>query len=141
MFNRILTVCDGNICRSPTAAFLLAEGTGKQVESAGLIGLEGHDMDAIAREVAEAHGLTCPTHVARKLTRDMCRQADLILVMENRQKDKVMQLAPVASGKTMLLGHWLEHKEITDPFKKSQEVYEHVYQHIEQAVSSWQKRL
>lgn len=140
MFEHILVVCDGNICRSPSAAFLLAQQSGKQVESAGIVGLEGHDMDATARAVAQAHGLDCPLHVARKLTRELCRAADLILVMESRQKDRVMQLVPEASGKIMLLGHWLG-EEIPDPYKKHREVYEHVYELIEKAVASWQAKL
>lgn len=140
MFERILMVCDGNICRSPTAAFLLAKRSGKQVESAGIVGLEGRDMDATAREVAQAKGLDCPAHVARKLTRDMCRQADLILVMEQRQKDRVVALVPEASGKVMLLGHWLG-EEIPDPYRKHREVYEHAYALIDKAVASWQDKL
>ena len=140
MFEHILIVCDGNICRSPTAAFLLAKRSGKRVESAGIVGLEGHDMDATAREVAQANGLDCPVHVARKLTRDLCRQVDLILVMEQRQKDRVAALAPEASGKVMLLGHWLG-EEIPDPYRKHREVYEHAYALIDKAVNSWQEKL
>ena len=140
MFERILTVCDGNICRSPTAAFLLAARSGKQVDSAGLVGLTGHDMDAVAREVASAHGVDCPVHVARKLSDEMCRTADLILVMELRQKDRVMALAPAASGKVMLLGHWLG-EEIPDPYKKHRDVYEHAYALIDRAVDSWLPKL
>lgn len=140
MFDNILVVCDGNICRSPTAAFMLAAQTGKQVTSAGIIGLVGRDMDEQARDVASAHGLDCPTHVARKLSRDMCREADLLLVMETRQKEKVMAMVPEASGKVMLLGHWID-EEIPDPYKKSREVYEHAYELIEKAVVGWQKRL
>lgn len=140
MFDHILVICDGNICRSPTAAFLLADRTHKQVSSAGIIGLEGHDMDKTARAVAAANGLNCPVHCARKLTRDMCRQADLLLVMETRQKDRVMALVPEASGKVMLLGHWIN-EEIPDPYKKSREVYEYAYALIEKAVTSWQTRL
>ena len=58
MFERILVVCDGNICRSPTvAAMLAAARPEKRISSAGLVGLEGHDMEPTAREVAAAQGL------------------------------------------------------------------------------------
>ena len=53
MFNRILVVCDGNICRSPTVAAMLRElKPEKAVSSAGLVGLVGQDMEATARAVA-----------------------------------------------------------------------------------------
>lgn len=141
MFERILVVCDGNICRSPTVEFMLQARSDKTVSSAGLVGLEGRDMDATARAVAEAHGLTCPTHSGRKLSREMCQQADLILVMEQRQRDRIAQLAPEASGKTMLLGQWLGQKEVPDPYKRSHDVYEHVYELMDAAVTEWLKRL
>ena len=55
MFERILVVCDGNICRSPTvAAMLAAARPDKRISSAGLVGLEGHDMEPTARDVAAA---------------------------------------------------------------------------------------
>ncbi len=140
MFDSLLTVCDGNICRSPTAAFMLARETGKRVDSAGLVGLEGNDMDDTARSVAEANGLECPKHVARKLTAAICRDYDLILVMEQRQKDRIMAKMPEASGKVMLLGHWLG-RDIPDPYRKSREVYEETYRLIKEAVASWQGKL
>ncbi|HLR16404.1 MAG TPA: protein tyrosine phosphatase [Alcanivoracaceae bacterium] len=141
MFENILVVCDGNICRSPTVEFMLQARTSKNISSAGLVGLVGHDMDATAREVAEAHGLKCPPHSGRKLTRELCQQADLILVMEQRQRERVTQLAPEASGKTMLLGKWLGDKEVPDPYKRSRDVFEHVYTLMDNAVAEWTKRL
>lgn len=140
MFDNILTVCDGNICRSPTAAFLLARETGKHVESAGLVGLTDHDMDATAKDVAIENGLDCPAHSARKLTSDICRQFDLILVMETRQKERLISQFPQASGKVMLLGHWLK-QEVPDPYRKSREVYEYTYRLIQESVASWKPKL
>lgn len=141
MFEKILVVCDGNICRSPTAAAMLQQRTNKIISSAGLVALVGHDMDETAREIAQQHNLQCPTHSATKLTREIARQVDLILVMEQRQKDRIAELAPEASGKTLLLGRWLNNIEIPDPFKRSPEVYEHVYNLMDNAVNEWVKRL
>src|SRR5690606_277607 len=97
MFDSILVVGAGDVCRSPGAGAMLMRETQKKVSSAGLVALVDHDMDALAREVALSHGLECPAHSARKLTREMCRDADLILVMETRQRDRVAELAPEAS--------------------------------------------
>ncbi|MDX9839346.1 MAG: low molecular weight phosphotyrosine protein phosphatase, partial [Azoarcus sp.] len=50
MFEKILTVCTGNICRSPLAEFLLRERLGAagkkaEVRSAGIGALIGHPAD------------------------------------------------------------------------------------------------
>lgn len=141
MFENILVVCDGNICRSPTVENMLAQRTKKTVSSAGLVALVDREMDATAREVAQENGLECRPHSGTKLTRELCRQADLILVMEARQKERVSKLAPEASGKTMLLGKWIGDKEVPDPFKRSREVYDQAYVIMDEAVNEWVKRL
>lgn len=48
-----------------------------------------------------------------------------------------------ASGqrKIMLLGHWLGQREIPDPYRKSREAFESVYQLIDQACKRWAERL
>ncbi|MCV5178571.1 protein-tyrosine-phosphatase Etp, partial [Escherichia coli] len=44
-------------------------------------------------------------------------------------------------GKTLLFGQWLEQKEIPDPYRKSQDAFEHVYGMLERASQEWAKRL
>ncbi|MEQ3636246.1 protein tyrosine phosphatase [Alcanivorax sp.] len=142
MFNRILVVCDGNICRSPTlAAQLKALRPEKIVESAGLVGLEGQDMDATARQVAENHGLTCPKHVARKLSSAMCAEYDLILVMEAHQKERLSRQFPEASGKTFLASHWNGRHNIPDPYKRGREAFESIYPLMDSAAHAWAKKI
>ena len=41
----------------------------------------------------------------------------------------------------MLLGHWLNSKEIPDPYRKSDEAFDSVYQLIDQASRSWAAKL
>jgi len=142
MFQRILVVCDGNICRSPTvAAMLKAYKPALAVASAGLIGLEGQDMEPTARALAEQNGLECGKHVARKLTSEMCRDSDLILVMESRQKDRLSQKFPEASGKTFLLTHWNGGHDIPDPYKRGRDAFERVYPMMKAATDTWAGKL
>lgn len=142
MFDSILLVCDGNICRSPTAAALLqARRPDKNVSSAGLVALEGHDMDDTARTVAEANGLSCPPHAGRKLDSALCREADLILVMEARQRDRIIQRYPEVSGKTFLLTHWGGGQDIPDPYHRGREVFERIFPTLRQAVEAWAAKL
>lgn len=142
MFDSILVVCDGNICRSPTvAAMLCALKPEKRVTSAGLIGLEEHAMDATARAVAESNGLVCAEHRGRRLSSALCRDADLILVMETRQRDRIIQQYPEASGKTFLLTHWNGGHDIPDPYRRGREVFERIYPMLAEATQAWAAKL
>jgi protein-tyrosine phosphatase len=149
MFEKILVICLGNICRSPTAEFLLKQRLpGKHIASAGLSACKhsdgrGWNMCETARATAEKNGLSCPTHSAQQLNRELVSQYDLLLVMETSQRNEIAKRYPEAHAKTMLLGQWLPgtNKDIPDPYKKSDEVYQHVYQLIDQATATWQLRL
>jgi len=142
VFERILVVCVGNICRSPTAEFLLkASLPGKHISSAGLAALVGHDMDKQAKAIAERAGLHCSTHHARQLTRELCHQADLILVMESRHREGVTQLCPEARGKVFLLAQGLVPSDIADPYRKSDAVFAQTYEQLQQACAAWVQRL
>ena len=41
----------------------------------------------------------------------------------------------------MLFGQWLPNKEIADPYRKSDEMFELVYQQIETAAQKWAEKL
>lgn len=143
MFQRILVVCIGNICRSPVAEAMLRQALpNKQLSSAGLGALVGQGVEPTARELAEAEGLDVTDHRARQLTREMLTDADLILVMSPGQRRAVGELAPQALGKTMLLGKWLpDEPEIPDPYRKSREAFEHVHGLLAAAVGEWARKL
>jgi protein-tyrosine phosphatase len=142
MFESILFVCDGNICRSPTAeALMRLSCPNKKAASAGLVGLVGRDMAPIAREVALEQGIDCPVHVAQKLTDELCREYDLILVMEKRQRDDVMRLHPGVSGKVFLLTHWSGGKDIPDPWQRDKVVYRYAFELMNEGVTSWSNKI
>lgn len=142
MFDRILVVCDGNICRSPTVAVMLQSlKPGKSITSAGLVGLEGQEMEPTARNVAESNGLDCDPHIAKRLTAELCHDSDLILVMESRQKELISQRFPEASGKTFLLTQWNGKHDIPDPYKRGRDAFERVYPMMETATRAWAEKL
>lgn len=143
MFDAILMVCDGNICRSPTAAAMLrARKPGKRVESAGLVALEGHGVDETIRAVAQDHGVVFDgEHRGRKLTAALCQDADLILVMEHRQRQRIIERYPEASGKTFLLTHWSGGQDIPDPYRRGREVFERLFPIMDRAVAAWAEKI
>ena len=144
MFDSILVVCAGNICRSPTAEYVLKSklvGKNIKVSSAGLTALEGKAADATAKQVAAPHGITMEEHKGRQLTSSLVAQNSVILVMEQRHLIDLCSRYPEARGKTFLLGKWLGDKEVPDPYRQSLEAFEHVYALIDSACSAWQKYL
>lgn len=142
MFNKILVVCVGNICRSPTGQYLLKSLLPhKQIDSAGVGALVGKPADSMAKQVAKVHGVELDAHVAQQLTRELCHDYDLILVMEKKHLEAVSSIAPEARGKTMLFGQWIGGKEIPDPYRQSREAFDFAYDLLEQSAQAWSKKL
>ena len=142
MFNSILVICTGNICRSPLGErYLRKMLPSKRIDSAGTGALAGHAADESASKIALLNGLTLDGHQGRQLTASMAREYDLILAMEKVHIEYVSRIAPEARGKTMLFGHWLGQREIPDPYRKSEEAFVSVYSLIEQACKNWAEKL
>ena len=145
MFQKLLVVCTGNICRSPVAEAMLKRALpDRQIESAGLGALVGEGVAPQARVLAEADGLDVSAHKARQLSPVMTQRADLILVMNERQRRAVGETDPAAMGKTLLLGRWLGPgmgTEVPDPYRKSDEAFQHVHELLKQATEAWAGKL
>ncbi|MDB4240796.1 low molecular weight phosphotyrosine protein phosphatase [Yoonia sp.] len=139
---KILTVCVGNICRSPVAEAILSEKLPDyEVASAGIGALVGSDVDPVAREVAEAAGVVFGDHAARQFTRGIGEQHDLILVLEGGHKREIERIAPELSGRVMRLTRWNGDADIPDPYRKSKEYHEYVFTLIQEATAAWLSRL
>ncbi|NND83596.1 MAG: low molecular weight phosphotyrosine protein phosphatase [Acidimicrobiia bacterium] len=99
MTTRILTVCLGNICRSPTAEAAIREAAGEMdvdvdVDSAGTGNWHvGGPSDPRMRRAAAKKGLTIES-VARQVSADDFRSFDLIVAMDRRNLEDLEALAP-----------------------------------------------
>lgn len=86
---RVMTVCTGNICRSPMAEVVLrdrfeAAGLGDRVhvDSTGISSEEhGRPIDPRAQRTLAAHGYEVPSHRARRVTAGELGERDLVLAM------------------------------------------------------------
>ncbi len=86
---RVMTVCTGNICRSPMALVVLRDRLNRAgldgavvVDSTGISDEEhGNPIDRRAARVLTAAGYEVPSHRARRITRDDLASTDLILAM------------------------------------------------------------
>ncbi|HHQ4309063.1 TPA: protein tyrosine phosphatase [Serratia fonticola] len=142
MFKSILVVCIGNICRSPTGERLLKESLPEiKISSAGLGALVGHSADEYAAEIAGQNDISLDGHIAKQLTSKLCREYDLILVMERKHIEAVCNIAPESRGKIMLFGHWIGGQDIPDPYKKSKEAFSFVFKQLNDATREWVRAL
>ena len=146
LFNRILTVCTGNICRSPAAEYLLrqrlatVDGWTGTVRSVGIGALVNHPADETTLVMMQQQGVDLASHRATQLTLEHLRWADLIMVMEEHHRQAVLKLDPTARGKTFLLGHWID-AEIPDPYRQGKDVHAHALLLINEAIALWLEKL
>jgi protein-tyrosine phosphatase len=99
---RILMVCMGNICRSPTAEGVLRQyiknnklGDIVEVDSAGTHGYHvGEAPDSRTQRAASARGYNLSQQRARKVARQDLDYFDLILAMDKSNLDNLRRMAP-----------------------------------------------
>jgi protein-tyrosine phosphatase len=103
----VLFVCTGNICRSPTAAALLAARlasteTGISVDSAGTVELKAPAPPEVIVAGQEV-GIDLGDHRGRLITPDDVKDATLILAMARRHVREVVTIDPRAWPRTFTL--------------------------------------
>ncbi|MDQ0078450.1 arsenate reductase/protein-tyrosine-phosphatase family protein [Arthrobacter oryzae] len=95
---RILTVCTGNICRSPVAERLLQAGLdqvlpgGFEVRSAGTRAMVGSPIQPLSADIVRMYGGTDKGFAARQLTPKILRDTDIVLTMTSKHRGEVLQL-------------------------------------------------
>ncbi|MCC2034068.1 arsenate reductase/protein-tyrosine-phosphatase family protein [Microbacterium allomyrinae] len=105
----ILTVCTGNICRSPLAAQLLQSRLADfapRVLSAGTRGLTDTPMTAEAAHLAAHYGVAADlssAHRSRWLREGDLDSPDLILAMTREHRREVAELAPARLRSTFTI--------------------------------------
>lgn len=112
-----------------------------QVDSAGTAALVDHNADNSAIKIAKKHGISLEGHKGKQFTAKLARNYDLILAMEKIHINQIEKIAPEARGKTMLFGHWLENRDIPDPYRKSDEAFASVFVLIQRSSQLWVEKL
>lgn len=140
--NRILTICIGNICRSPAAEALFRAQLAKrvsdaEVNSAGIEALVNKPADPFAQKVMlEQFNLDISSHRAQQVNEGLLKHHDLVLVMDDEQVRILKKRYPFASGKVHRLGKW-KNTNITDPYRQSEAVFSDRIALISQCVDEW----
>ena len=101
-----------------------------RILSAGVQARSGGSASQVVRHVARINGFSLGNHHSDPLTKKTIAQADVILVMEQYQKDAILERFPKAEGKTFRMMEYLwrgdlsEITDIPDPTGKSTADYE-----------------
>ncbi|HEY6642730.1 hypothetical protein [Povalibacter sp.] len=141
---RMLIVCDANRFHSPLAESLMRRewsGCTISVGSAGISANDGAPANDEALAVARQHGLKgIDDHRTRLLTRQLMRDADLILTMDEQQQHAVRRIMPTYTGRVLLLGGW-RGVSIGDPMVTSLRSREWTFGLLRVCVADWKQRM
>lgn len=103
----ILTVCTGNIFRSPAAQYLLARELGGdpsvRVASAGTAAVLGHGVAETMDGFLRRDGMDPGSHRARALTMQLVREADVVIGLTRAHRARAISLWPDAHGRCFTL--------------------------------------
>jgi len=142
---RILFVCMGNICRSPTAEAVFRSlalrswpDLAVESDSAGTHGYHvGRPPDERAQRVARAHGIDMSAQRARALQAEDFDRFDHILVMDQQNHSAALALAPPGRRDRVRLlldyAPQLALREVPDPYYGDLTDFERVFDLSEQA--------
>ena len=113
----ILTVCTGNVCRSPAVERLLASKLGPTVSvaSAGTHALVGHPISEPMAALLRGSGIEDQPFEARRLSEEMLKGADLVLPLTRAQRSLVVELWPAAVRRTFTLREFARLLRWVDP--------------------------
>ncbi|WP_084075219.1 hypothetical protein [Demequina sp. NBRC 110052] len=101
----LLTVCTGNICRSPAGALLLEEYLGDIASSvsAGAHAMVDHGIPSEMLTELGADGIDGSRHRARQLDAHLMKSADLVLCMTRDHRTLAAQTDPASLRKVFTL--------------------------------------
>jgi len=158
MYKKILFVCTGNTCRSVMAQGLLKNMLREEgikdvkVSSAGTAALSSYGIYGILEKVLKEEDIEISNHKPIQVTAEIVKDADLVLVMEKRHKEAILEMAPEVENRVFLLKEFAGEKEnldIPDPIGQPEEAYrsrlqeikEYLLKILEKIKKDWSKRL
>ncbi|RME80812.1 MAG: low molecular weight phosphotyrosine protein phosphatase [Caldilineae bacterium] len=141
---KVLFVCLGNICRSPTAQGvfekLIAEAGLDDhiyVDSAGTSSYHvGESPDPRAQRAARKRGIDLSRQRSRQVVPGDCREFDYILAMDRDNLRALRRTCPEARDRMHLFLDFAPHlgvRDVPDPYYGGSRGFEHVLDLIEEA--------
>ncbi|MDJ0808400.1 MAG: low molecular weight protein-tyrosine-phosphatase [Gammaproteobacteria bacterium] len=150
---KVLFVCMGNICRSPTAQGVFRdlverEGLGHLIstDSAGTIDYHiGKAPDRRARETAVKRGLDISDLRARQAITEDFLEFDYVLAMDRDNYADLQAICPVGQEEKLFLfldfAPQLKQREVPDPYYGGPAGFERVFDMVEAAAAGLLERI
>lgn len=138
-YDRILFVAENGTCRAPMAVGILKEQTLKhpvEIEARGLVVLFPEPLNQKAEAVMISNGINMEDYRSKQLTDEDFREDTLVLVMEQIQREKVLEKYENANPEdvyvlTELTGDELE---ILDPYGGTLQSYGLCYETMRKTI-------
>lgn len=144
---RVLFVCMGNICRSPTAEGVFRKLVAERalpfpvhVESAGTHAYHvGHPPDPRAVRAAQERGVDLSSQRARQVTLEDFERFELVLAMDEANREALLELCPVEHRDRIRLllefAPQAGRAEVPDPYYGGSNGFERVLDLVEEAAA------
>jgi len=137
---RIIFVCTGNSCRSPMAQLLLEKYLSSerpdfkkkfQILSAGISTVGGFEpAEEVIEILKREENIDATNFRSRMLTERFVLSSDIIITMEDRQKEYIIDFVPSSEGRVFNLKKFLPsvlEQDIPDPIGMTSIFYNNVY--------------
>jgi len=136
VFEKVVFVCNGNTCRSPMAATIMANVSPKILAvSRGMVVLFPEPYNPKAVAVAGKYGYIMPNNSAEQLTNEDFGNNVLVLAMDNAMKQKIYDEFTEAVNVYSLSEYAKEDDTIiNDPYGKGVEEYDECFATIERLI-------
>lgn len=152
VFMRLLFVCTGNICRSPTAEAIMRHLIGERadaghllVDSAGTHSYHvGEPPDPRSIAYAKERGIAMDDLVARQVQPNDYQQFDILLALDQSHLNRLRELRPddaTADIALMLDYAGLGPRDVPDPYYGGQQAFVDAFSLIEEGVQGVLERV
>jgi len=150
---KIIFICEGNICRSPTAEFvfkylLKADGMDKDFDvssRATITQTKGEDIYQLAKDEMDTHHIPYESRLASPITIDEYNKADYVIGMDNYNIVLLKRLIFIrtVSKLHLLLDFSSDSREIFDPYytRDFKKAFDDIYLGCQGLLDYFKKRL